>query len=31
LWSGRIDGECLSEWRVYHDTPANRTMLGLPV
>jgi ketosteroid isomerase-like protein len=30
LWSAVAEGDKLSEWRVYEDTPANRTTLGLP-
>jgi ketosteroid isomerase-like protein len=29
LWSARIEGACIAEWRVYEDTSVNRALLGL--
>ena len=29
LWTARIEGTLIAEWRVYEDTRANRTLLGL--
>jgi len=29
LWSARVVGGLLAQWRVYEDTPANRAELGL--
>lgn len=29
LWSARIQGDRIVEWRVYDDTPTNRAALGL--
>jgi len=30
LWSARVSNGLVVEWRVYHDTEANRRLLGLP-
>lgn len=29
IWTARTEGERVSEWRVYEDTPESRTRLGL--
>lgn len=29
LWTAKLRGEKVAEWRVYHDTPENRKMLSL--
>jgi ketosteroid isomerase-like protein len=29
IWTARTEGERVSEWRVYDDTPESRTQLGL--
>jgi hypothetical protein len=29
LWTAKIDGELIAEWRVYEDTSANRALLGV--
>jgi len=29
LWSAKVDGLDVAEWRVYEDTPENRALLGL--
>ena len=29
LWTARVQGECVSEWRVLEDNASNRTFLGL--
>ena len=30
LWTATIDGEVVTEWRVYADTPQTRAVLGIP-
>ena len=30
LWTAAVDGERVTEWRVYEDTPEQRAALGLP-
>ena len=29
LWTAKVQGPLISEWRVYDDTEANRTLLGV--
>jgi ketosteroid isomerase-like protein len=29
LWTAKVRGDHVAEWRVYHDTPDNRSALGL--
>lgn len=31
LWSARVDGERVAQWRVYADTPENRAALRIPI
>jgi len=31
LWTAKIEGQLIAEWRVYEDTSANRALLGLKV
>ena len=30
IWTARTEGDRVSEWRVYDDTPESRSQLGLP-
>ena len=29
LWTAKVEGQLIAEWRVYEDTSANRALLGL--
>jgi hypothetical protein len=29
LWTAKVEGDLVSEWRVYEDTSADRTRLGI--
>jgi ketosteroid isomerase-like protein len=29
LWTAKVDGQLIAQWRVYEDTGANRVLLGL--
>lgn len=29
LWTAKVEGDLIAEWRVYEDTAANRTHLGI--
>jgi ketosteroid isomerase-like protein len=29
MWTAKVDGQLIAEWRVYEDTSANRALLGL--